>query len=160
MMVDAKTMQIRSERYRRRLEMAAAVVPHGYYCYSWKGDKKPSDIVVENLEVSGSAIMADDEADNSAGVEVRGKQGQVARLEFPERIVCPYWKQRGDWPEQANGYCRLLKAGDNSKHRPTSTMFLWDMVKECAINPMDPRWEHESADAADVNSVAMGETIN
>lgn len=52
---------------------------------------------------------------------------------------CPYFKRRGDWPEQRNGYCRLLKAGDHTPGRdrdgqPRSTMLLWDSVKACGIN--------------------------
>jgi hypothetical protein len=54
---------------------------------------------------------------------------------------CPFWKRRGDWPRQANGYCRLLKCGDNSKNR-RSTLLLWDQVKECGINlPTDEELE-------------------
>lgn len=52
---------------------------------------------------------------------------------------CPYLKKRGDWPEQMNGYCRLLKAGDNSQGRdangrPRRTNWLWDGTKECGVN--------------------------
>jgi len=52
---------------------------------------------------------------------------------------CPYWKRRGDWPEQGYGYCRLMKVGDNTQGRqpngrPMGTMLLWDQVKECGIN--------------------------
>lgn len=52
---------------------------------------------------------------------------------------CPFLKRRGDWPEQMNGYCRLLKSGDNSQGRdrsgnPRATSLLWDGVKECGLN--------------------------
>lgn len=52
---------------------------------------------------------------------------------------CPYWKGRRDWPEQAFGYCRLLKAGDSTRGldrrgRPLWTSHLWDGVKECGVN--------------------------
>lgn len=57
--------------------------------------------------------------------------------------LCPYWKRRGDWPEQGYGYCRLMKVGDNTKGRQPngrrrSTMLLWDQVKECGINDEIP----------------------
>jgi hypothetical protein len=52
---------------------------------------------------------------------------------------CPYWKRRGDWPEQSYGYCRLMKVGDmtpgrQSNGRRRGTMLLWDQVKECDVN--------------------------
>ena len=52
---------------------------------------------------------------------------------------CPHLKRRGDWPEQMNGYCRLLKAGDNSHGLDKNgnrrwTSHLWDAVKECGVN--------------------------
>lgn len=60
----------------------------------------------------------------------------------PPRIkhaACPFYRKRTDWPEQADGYCRFLKAGDSTKGRdrngnPRSTMLLWDQVKECGVN--------------------------
>lgn len=53
---------------------------------------------------------------------------------------CPYLKTRGDWPEQMNGYCRLLKTGDNTQGLDKAgnrrwTGHLWDAVKECGVNP-------------------------
>lgn len=53
---------------------------------------------------------------------------------------CPYFKTRGDWPEQKNGYCRLLKVGDNSQGFNKAgnrlwTGHLWDALKECGVNP-------------------------
>ncbi len=56
-----------------------------------------------------------------------------------QTVRCPYWKTRLDWPDQADGYCRLLKKGDtsqgrNTDGRPRATMLLWDQVKECGIN--------------------------
>lgn len=61
----------------------------------------------------------------------------------PQRVPCPFWKRRGDWPAQADGYCRFLKCGDSSKARsrngaPIATMLLWDQVKECGVNMRDP----------------------
>lgn len=78
-------------------------------------------------------------------VERRGEDGPVLKIE-----PCPYWKARRDWPEQAYGYCRFLKAGDSSKGRdaegrPRATLLLWDQVKECGINPDDPDSEDEAA---------------
>lgn len=64
-------------------------------------------------------------------VSVKGGEARV-----PQIKMCPYWKRRGDKPEQANGYCRLLQAGDWMP-RPHGTMLLWDQVKECDINPGD-----------------------
>lgn len=62
----------------------------------------------------------------------------------PRRVLCAYWKCRGDWPDQADGYCRHLKCGDSSKARDRNdkriaTMLLWDQVKECGINLDDLR---------------------
>lgn len=53
--------------------------------------------------------------------------------------TCPFWKNRSDWPEQQNGYCRFLKCGDNTKKvlsngAKLQTLHLWDLVKECNIN--------------------------
>ncbi|PZR93551.1 MAG: hypothetical protein DI537_10570 [Stutzerimonas stutzeri] len=52
---------------------------------------------------------------------------------------CPFLKNRADWPEQRNGYCRLLKRGDSTQGLrpdglPLATSHLWDSVKECGIN--------------------------
>nr|WP_047576634.1 hypothetical protein [Methylobacterium sp. ZNC0032] len=61
---------------------------------------------------------------------------------------CPYFKRRGDWSEQRNGYCRLLQAGDHTQGRdradhPRSTMLLWDSVKACGINlTLDEEIDH------------------
>jgi len=46
---------------------------------------------------------------------------------------CPHGKRRGDKPQQANGYCRLLKRGDSSQGR-RATLLLHDHGKECGIN--------------------------
>lgn len=60
---------------------------------------------------------------------------------IPGRYVpCPYLKIRRDKPEQRNGYCRLLKAGDWMPH-PHGTMLLWDGCKECGVNM--PTFEDE-----------------
>ena len=58
-------------------------------------------------------------------------------------IPCPYYKGRRDWPEQAYGYCRLLKRGDytqglDGQGRPRATFALWDGLKECGVNPELP----------------------
>lgn len=60
--------------------------------------------------------------------------------------LCPYWKARRDWPEQGWGFCRLLKAGNNTQGRdaagrPRATFLLWDQVKECGLNPGDDGFE-------------------
>src|SRR3546814_7051975 len=59
-----------------------------------------------------------------------------AKATVPEAKLCPYWKRRGDKPEHANGYCRLMKAGDWMP-QPLRTVLLWDQVKECDINHYD-----------------------
>ncbi len=48
-------------------------------------------------------------------------------------VVCPYWDRDLSAPEQLDGYCHFLKAGDRPD-RDDSTFLLWDQVKECGIN--------------------------
>lgn len=65
----------------------------------------------------------------------RSENGQPVQRVTP----CPYFKNRNDWPDQASGYCRMLKVGDNSngldrEGRPRRTLHLWDLVKECGVN--------------------------
>lgn len=64
-------------------------------------------------------------------VTINGSEASVPHIK-----ICPYLKMRKDKPAQANGYCRLLKAGDWMP-RPHGTMLLWDQVKECHLNPGD-----------------------
>lgn len=45
--------------------------------------------------------------------------------------VCPHWHLQRHKPEQANGYCRLLRLGDAD---PGSGGLLWDQVKACSHN--------------------------
>jgi hypothetical protein len=53
-----------------------------------------------------------------------------------------------------NGYCRLLKAGDNSPFKTHSgkriaTMLLHDQVKECGVNDAwDVDYEDDANEAA------------
>jgi len=66
--------------------------------------------------------------------------------------TCPFWKRRRDWPQQASGYCRLLKLGDNSPGRDANgrrraTDLLWDQCKACDIN-WDDEFEATPADPA------------
>jgi len=50
--------------------------------------------------------------------------------------MCPYHRIIPGQPEQANGYCDYLEAGDYDG----TTMLLWDSCKECNVN-MD--WQDE-----------------
>jgi hypothetical protein len=98
----------RQARHDRRMAEAAAVVPHGPYCYSRRPDP-----------------------------EWDAKRAATGRPFVPGRYVpCPYLKIRRDRPAQANGYCRLLKAGDWMPP-PRGTMLLWDGCKECDVNRED-----------------------
>ena len=45
---------------------------------------------------------------------------------------CPFLDYDSDKPEQENGYCHYLKAGDWEEN--SSCSLLWDQVKECGIN--------------------------
>lgn len=105
MPVSERIVAERQRRYDQRMEAAKKVVPQGPYCYENTGK------------------MVERTMDN----------GQVVKV--PESRVCPYWKWRNDKPQQRNGYCRLLKAGDWQKD---GTFLLWDSVKECGINSEDP----------------------
>lgn len=96
----------RQARHDARMAAAAKVVPHGMYCYGHTGR------MVEQ-KVWGAP------------------EGTVAMV--PETKTCPYWTRNGKKPDQRNGYCRLLKAGDWMPH-PRGTMLLWDQCKECGIN--------------------------
>lgn len=44
--------------------------------------------------------------------------------------ACPYWDKNPNKPDQENGYCHLLEAGD---WMPGMDL-LWDQVKACPIN--------------------------
>lgn len=44
---------------------------------------------------------------------------------------CPFYDKNPTKPEQQNGYCHFLKAGDWEED---GAFLLWDMVKECGIN--------------------------
>jgi len=64
-------------------------------------------------------------------------------------ICCPFWDINNKYPEQGNGYCKLIKKGDWNLHDeavitdmktgqvikneevPFSLGLLWDQVKEC-----------------------------
>ncbi len=99
-------------RYERRMKKAQEVVPVGHTCYSLTG----------NTTMRTHIIGAD------------GLPQTVEPYGVPELKPCPYWKRRGDWRDQADGYCRLLKRGDSSPPE-LATMLLWDQVKECDVNP-------------------------
>lgn len=63
-------------------------------------------------------------------VASEGPEDSTASFTF---VKCPYWKHRKDKPQGQNGYCRLLKLGDFTPGK-RSTSDLWDHVKACAIN--------------------------
>ncbi len=86
---------------------AKALVPHGDYCYTYTGVTKKGEVTLSD--------------------------GSKVEVGVRETKTCPFWKRRGDWHSDMNGYCRLMKAGDNSK-RGIATMLLFDKVKECDIN--------------------------
>lgn len=49
-------------------------------------------------------------------------------------VVCPYWHLSADRPEQENGYCDYMAAGDWDSE---CSSLLWDQVKECGMNDED-----------------------
>lgn len=102
----------RKASHERRLAAAAAVIPAGPYCYTSTG-----------RTIVSTTVIGDD-----------GVPRTVAPFRRPAHVPCPFQKTRGDWPSQADGYCRLHKAGDNAKHRNARTDLLWDQVKACGIN--------------------------
>lgn len=106
MPISERIQRERQNRYDRRLADAKSKIPDGHYCYGHTGNMR-------NTVLAG---------------------GEIASV--PEFEMCPYWKRRGDKPEQANGYCRLMKAGDWMS-LPLGTDLLWDQVKECGINSAD-----------------------
>jgi hypothetical protein len=106
MPVSERIKRERQARYDRRIAEAKTKVPEGDYCYGNTGR------MIETTLSNG------------------------AKATVPEAKICPYWKRRGDKPEQANGYCRLMKAGDWMK-QPIRTMLVWDQVKDCDINHYD-----------------------
>src|SRR3546814_4387127 len=85
--------------YDRRIAEAKVNVPEGDYCYGNTGR-----MIATTLPGGAKATV-------------------------PEAKLCPYWKRRGDKPEPANGYCRLMKAGDWMP-QPLRTVLLWDQVTE------------------------------
>lgn len=103
MPVSERIIRERQDRHERKMAKAETIVPEGDYCYGHTGQM----------------------------TEITPKDGSRAMV--PEAKLCPYWKRRGDKPEQANGYCRLMKAGDWMP-QPFRTVLLWDQVKECDIN--------------------------
>ena len=103
MPVSERIRRERQERHDRRLAEAKTKVPEGDYCYGHTGRM----------------------------IETILPGGEIATV--PEAKLCPYWRRRGDKPEQANGYCRLMMAGDWMPQR-LRTVLLWDQVKECNIN--------------------------
>jgi hypothetical protein len=103
MPVSQRIQAERQLRHDRRMAEAKLNVPEGDYCYGHTGRMIETDL-------PGGA-----------------------KAKVPEARLCPYWKRRGDKPEQANGYCRLMKAGDWMPQR-LRTVLLWDQVKECDIN--------------------------
>lgn len=44
---------------------------------------------------------------------------------------CKYWSLNNNKPEQSNGYCKFLKAGD---WEDNGTLLLWDQCKECGVS--------------------------
>lgn len=48
--------------------------------------------------------------------------------------VCPFHRTLKGYPSRESGYCLYLQRGDFADR---SLMLLWDMVKECDINPED-----------------------
>ena len=112
--VSQATLRARQARHDARMA-AARVVPHGSYCYSLTGRMRTQDTMV--------------------GAD--GAVHQVAPYSMPEIRYCPFLKFRGDWPEQANGFCRLTQMGDSAKHPPLRDGLLWDACKSCGVNPDD-----------------------
>lgn len=53
---------------------------------------------------------------------------------YDEGGICPYWHIVKHLPNQMNGYCHLLKAGDWMELEEGGTYLLWDQVKECGQN--------------------------
>lgn len=95
----------RWERTQARLEANADLIPEGMYCYTH---------------------VADPELDARRRAE--GRTGFI-----PGRFVmCPFWEMRRDKPEQEQGFCRMLRAGDWMRS-PRGTMLLWDQCKECGF---------------------------
>jgi len=52
---------------------------------------------------------------------------------YDKNGICPFWTTIPDAPEQLNGYCHYLQAGDNDEE-PNNTLLLWDQCKECGIS--------------------------
>lgn len=114
MTVDAKTRAARQARYERRRAAAEKIIPPGPYCWGVHAT------MIEEMRT-------DPVTGNSFG------RGVV--VEYP----CPYWRYRGNARAYHNGFCRLLKVGDDTQGRDRNgfsraTTSLWDMVKECGIN--------------------------
>lgn len=93
----------RQFKYDRRISEASGHIPTGSYCYSLI----PRDQSPEKSKVTHSPM--------------------------PAILRCKFYKTLKSKPDQRNGYCRLLKAGDWMPH-PHGTMLLWDGCKECGIN--------------------------
>jgi len=101
------------------MAQARSVVPHGMYCYT---------------RVPDPARDAERAATGKPFIPGR-------------HVPCPHHELRADRPEQENGYCRLLKAGDWMSADQGGTMLLWDGCKECGVNmPTDAEILAEQVD--------------
>ena len=93
----------RRERTQARIAANIDLIPEGMYCYTHVADP-----------------------DLDARRRAEGRTGFI-----PGRFIpCPFLETRDDKPEQANGYCRLLRKGDWMKD---GTFLLWDQCKECGV---------------------------
>src|SRR3546814_8912854 len=94
MPISERILRERQARYDRRIAEAKVNVPEGDYCYGNTGR-----MIATTLPGGAKATV-------------------------PEAKLCPYWKRRGDKPEHANGYCRLMKAGDRSEEHTSELQSL------------------------------------
>ena len=84
------------------------LIPRGPYCYSHTGKMRTVD-------------------------KAFGHNGELVDIdpcEIPEIESCVFLESREGMPDQMNGYCSFLQAGDWEED---GTSLLYDAVKECGI---------------------------